>query len=451
MRLLSIVALLAGVISWGIIVVHPASAQGTAYVMTINGDIDVTVPRYVKRVLAEAAEAKAAVVVIKIKTPGGGIGEMIDIKDLILSSKVPVIAFINQHAFSAGTYIALAASRIVMEPGSSIGAATPVYPDGTRASEKLVSAMRAEMRALAESKKRNPDLAEAMVDENTEIADTSIKKPGQLVSLTTDEAVRLGFCDLKASSLDQIFRAFGYGNPRVIERPVEWGENIFLTLTSPFISALLITLGLAGLFYGVKTGHIGTISITGLCCIAAFFGIQYTVDMAGLLELLLFIVGGGLIAVEIFVIPGFGVTGVLGIVMMFSGIFLALVGNRFDLISPETITKPLATMAGSMVALAVLVGLMLKYLPSSPMFKHLVLQNTARNSHPTSRSYQEYLGQTGTALSILRPAGIALLGDNRVDVITEGEFINPGEPLEVIRVEGAKVIVRRATITESAL
>lgn len=323
---------------------------------------------------------------------------------------------------------------------------------GSGRPEKIVSYMRSEMRATAERNGRDPKIAEAMVDENVELADSTYKKHGQLLTLTTDEAVKLGYCDAVAPTLEAALDSMGYSGARIVMTDLTASESLVNFLTSPVLSSLLIMFGLGGLFFGMKTGHINTISILGIASIAIFFVSHYLVDLANAIEVMVFLVGLILIALEIFVIPGFGAAGVIGIVMVVASLFMALVGN-FDLVTYDSVTVPLYTLAASLIGLGILVALMIKYLPQSSAFNKFVLQTTYTSELPplANINYKALLGMEGEAMTTLRPAGTALLGNERVDVITEGEFIGAGEPVRVVRIDGRRIIVRRLQERSGAL
>ena len=424
----------------------PAVAQQKIFVVEITGEVDLGLPPYVGRVISDATEQKATAIVFHINTFGGRVDAATEVKDAILNSTIPTVAFIDKRAISAGALIALSCQKIVMTPGGAIGAATPVYQSGEKASEKVVSYMRGEMRATAERHKRNPDIAAAMVDENFALPDSSLKKSGQLLTLTTQEAQSVGYCDLEAEHLDSALASLGYANIEYQRPQQTWSEQLVKFLTNPVVSSLLIMIGLAGIFYGVKTGHLGTVTGVGIAAIALFFGAQYLVDLASAIEVLMFVAGVVLLAVEIFIIPGFGVTGIMGGLLMIGSLFLALIG-RFDLVSYDSLTVPLYTLAASLVGLGVLVGLMIKYLPQSSAFNKFVLQATQRSDegYVSGPDYSALLGATGQAMTTLRPAGTALFNSSRFDVITEGDYISAGEPVAVVKVEGRKIIVRRTT------
>jgi membrane-bound serine protease (ClpP class) len=419
--------------------------QRSVYVIEITGEVDLGLTPYVTRIFEQAKEDHAAAVVLHINTFGGRVDVATDVRDAILGSGIPTIAYVDRRAISAGALIALSARQIAMAPGGSMGAATPVYQTGEKASEKVVSYMRGEMRATAEKNGRDPRIAEAMVDESVTLPDSTVKLPGKLLTLTTEEALRLHYCDVEAATLDDALARLGYRDVKIVRTELEWGEHLVRFFTSPVVNSILIMLGLGGIIYGVKTGHFGGLASIGIVSMALFFGAQYLADLTNIVEVVMFVVGIGLIALEVFVIPGFGITGVLGFVMVVASLFLALIGN-FNLVSLDSLAVPLYTLIAAFLGLGILVALMVRYLPHSSAFGRLVLQSAEPSSkgYLSVPDYHALLGATGQTLTTLRPAGIALLDGQRVDVVTEGDYIPSGEHVVVVRIEGRKIVVRRA-------
>ncbi|MBS1910415.1 MAG: nodulation protein NfeD [Bacteroidetes bacterium] len=416
--------------------------NGAIYVIEITGEVDPAMPPYVQRVIAEANEHGASAVMLHVNTLGGRVDVAADVKDAVLNSKVPVIAYVDKRAISAGAFITLAAGRIAMSPGSTMGAATPVYGNGEKASEKVVSFMRSEMRSTAERNKRDPRIAEAMVDESVTLSDSLLKGNGQLLTLTAEEARQHGYCDAIAPTIEEAAAALGYRDARIVRTSYIWSESLVRLLTNSVMSSILIMLGLGGLFYSVKTGHVNALTLIGVVSIALFFGAHFMADMATFVEVLMFVTGVALIIMEVFVIPGFGIAGVAGILLVVGSLFLSLI-YRFDMLTSDSIAAPLYTLAASFVGLGILIALMVRYVPQSSTFNRLV-HSTAQNvaaGYVSAPNYSGLVGFSGRALTTLRPAGLAQLGDGRYDVITNGEYIPAGEDVKVIRVEGRKIIV----------
>jgi membrane-bound serine protease (ClpP class) len=442
MRTIVLLALLGA--SSAVIPIAASADAPPVYVIEITGEVDLGLPPYVRRVFEEAAMQRAGAVVLRINTFGGRVDVATQVRDIVLASRIPTIAFVDPRAISAGALITIAADKIVMAPGGTIGAATPVYGDMEKASEKVVSYMRSEMRATAEQNGRDPHIAEAMVDESLALPDSSMKLRGQLLTLTSTEALRVGYCDQEAKTVEEALGVLGLTGSPIIGTSLTWAEQLVRFLTSPMVSSILIMLGLGGLFYAIKTGHLGAIAAVGIGSITLFFGAQYLAELANFIEIAMFVVGVALLMLEIFVIPGFGVAGILGIVMMVASLFLAL-GGSFDALSFDSLAAPLYTLAASFIGLSIITALMVRYLPSSSAFSRFVLQSPSSvpGTPHVLPEVQALIGAEGQALTTLRPAGVAMLGSERCDVITEGEYIAAGERVRVVRVEGRKVVVRK--------
>ena len=421
------------------------SPRPVVYLAPIDGIIDLGLAPFVRRVLDEAAAAGAAAVILEINTFGGRVDAAVLIRDALLGSQVRTVAFVNKRAISAGALISLAAERLVMADGGTIGAATPVElgTPGAPAqpvAEKTVSYMRKEFRATAESRKRPPLLAEAMVDADVEIPGVIAK--GKLLTLTTQEALTHKLADARADTVDAVLASLDLAGAEVRRATPTWAETLVRFLTHPVVSSLLMTIGILGIIVEIRTPGFGMPGSLGAASLALFFWGHWLVRLAGWEELLL--VGAGLIllAIEVFVTPGFGLTGILGLAALIGGLGLSLVGAGATWVVVVTAVGQVA--ASLLLALAVSLAL-LRFLPRLPFGRRLVLE-TELTAHEGFASAPEtdraWLGKRGTAASPLRPAGIADIEGERVDVVSDGEFIDAGEPLTVVRVDGNRIVVR---------
>ena len=306
-----------------------ASTRPVVYVVPVEGVIDLGLAPFVERVLDTATRDGAAAVVLEINTFGGRVDAAVVIRDALLRARVRTIAFVNKRAISAGALIALASEKIAMADGGTIGAATPVEmgsPGGPAkpVAEKTVSYMRKEFRATAESRKRPPLVAEAMVDPDVEIRGVIAK--GKLLTLTTDEALKLKVADFRADTLEAVLKAFNIGDADVRRSAPTWAETVVRFLTNPIVSSLLMTVGMLGIIVELRTPGFGLPGALGITSLALFFWGHWLIRLAGWEELLLVGLGLSLLAAEIFVIPGFGVPGVLGLVLILAGLGLSIVG-----------------------------------------------------------------------------------------------------------------------------
>ena len=425
---------------------QPQTTRPFVYVVPIEGVIDLGLAPFVARVLDEATQAGAAAVILEIDTFGGRVDAAVQIRDALLNAKVRTVAFVNKRAISAGALIGLSAQTLVMATGGTIGAAAPVQAGLPGAAalpvqEKTVSYVRKEFRATAEARKRPPLLAEAMVDADVEVP--GIIEKGKLLTLTTDEALQHKVADLRADTLDAVLQQVGLAGALVRPATPHWAEELVRFLTHPVVSSLLISMGMLGIMVELRTPGFGIIGGVGVGSLALFFWGHWLVQLAGWEELLLGGIGLVLLAVEIFVIPGFGIVGALGIAAMLGGLALSMVGAGdtaaviLDVVW-RVVLSLLAALAASLV--------LLRFLPRLPFARRMILQ-TDLGSGPAHGAAPEtdrrWLGKQGRAWSVLRPAGIAEIDGERVDVVAEGTQIEPGERLEVMRVDGNRIVVRR--------
>src|SRR4051812_6602765 len=280
----------------------PAPAQSPlVYCLAVSGVVENGLAPYVARGLREAAAGGAAAVYLDIDTPGGRIDAAERIADAVRASDVPVYAWVNPRAYSAGALIALSTRSIYMRPGAVIGAATPVDGQGTKASEKTVSAMRAEFRSMAEQRGLDPKLAEAMVDENIEIPGVVLK--GELLTLSTHEAVTLKFAKAQVADEAALLEAVGVPGAHVVTTEANWAESVVRFLTNPLVAPLLLSLGILGLVFEIKAGAFGLGGLLSLTSLGLFFGSSFILGLAGWEEVLLLGLGALALAVEIFVLP----------------------------------------------------------------------------------------------------------------------------------------------------
>jgi len=415
------------------------------HVASIEGIIDLGLAPYVQRVLDEATAAGAAAVVLEINTFGGRVDAAVQIRDALLNSRVRTVAFVNKRAISAGALISLAAESIVMTAGGTIGAATPVQAgepgEGAKpVEEKTVSYVRKEFRATAESRKRPPLLAEAMVD--ADVAIKGVVEKGKLLTLTTEEALKHKLADFRADTLEDALKRLGLGGAEIRRASLNWAEQVVRFLTHPVLSSLLVTIGMLGIIIELRTPGFGVAGAIGVGSLAAFFWGHWLVKLAGWGELLLALLGVALLILELLVIPGFGVAGIVGILALFGALVMSVVGSGA---SPEYFM-----LAGGRILLALLVAViasfvLLRFMPRLPFGRRIILQ-TDLGSGPAHGSAPEsdlrWLGKRGRATTPLRPAGIADIEGARVDVVSEGELIEPGTPIEVARVDGNRIVVR---------
>lgn len=396
---------------------------------------------YIKRAINKAEKEGATLIILEIDTPGGLLNEALNIKNILIESTIPVVTYINKNALSAGALIALSTKAIYMSEGSVIGAATPVYMQGTdikKASEKEVSAMRAAMRSSAEISKKNTKVAEAMVDETivlTKEADGIDLDEKTLLTLSTDEAISLGIADGKASSIAQIIKLRGLSDSTKI---TVMEENKYDTISkfmlNPLLLTLLLVLGIVGAYIEIKTPGFGIGGTISIISFALFFFAQVNVGGSSLIAPAIFILGSILLLVEIFVIPGFGVVGIAGIILMVSSLFIAF--------GVSNIVQATYSVFFAIIISVALMIFIAKKLPQSKLFSKISLQADT-GSYKSGIKHNELLNKEGIAITFLRPSGTISIDNKKYDAVSDGELIEKGSNIKVIDVSDNKITVSK--------
>ncbi|MEM1093353.1 MAG: NfeD family protein [Bacteroidota bacterium] len=423
----------------------PDLGDGEVFVVPVHGTIDKPLSMYLERALADAEEAGAAVIIFDIDTFGG----LLDAADLIrkdlLDTTIPTVAFIDKNAASAGALIAYATDRIVMVPGASMGAATVVEGmSGEAAPDKYQSYMRGLMRATAEAKGRDPQIAEAMVDETLEVE--GISEAGQVVTLSAQEARKLGVADAILPSIDAVTEALGLAETTQVAHRESGAERLLRFFANPVLQSILMLMMMSGLYFELQSPGVGFAGLMAAVGAALFFAPHYMLGLVESWEVALFVLGVILIAVEIFVIPGFGIAGISGLTLVIGSLIAALIGNvGFDFPTADGIGRALSTLAATMVLFVVLLFSMGRYLPQTRRFNRLVLAETVGNGSGLAlpmMAETTLLGEQGLTVTALRPSGTADLGGERLEVVSGGDYVEPGTRIEVVRVRGQQVMVR---------
>jgi membrane-bound serine protease (ClpP class) len=422
-------------------------------IIPIKGTIDLGLAPFVKRALESAP--KAAAVIFDVDTFGGRVDAAVQIRDAILSTSVPTIAYVNRRAISAGALISLAADYIVFAPGSSMGAATPIQVEGGKAKavgEKMVSYMRGEMRATAEAKGRDGRVAEAMVDAEVELA--GVSKKGKLLTMTTKQAEKWGILSATSATLRDLLDSVGLDRATVKKQEANWAENIARFLTDPVVSGLLMSLGMLGLLLELYTPGFGIAGGLGLSCLMLFFGGHMVTNLAGWEELSIFMLGLVALGIEVFVIPGFGIAGVIGLGLIGVGLAMAMVGLPISTSwDAGLLQAAMTTVVVSLFATSVLGVFVIRYLPDTRVGRWLVLETTlggtASGELPdsneawelSSQDKRQYLDARGHALTDLRPSGKAQVGEDVLDVVSRDTWIPRHTAIKVVHVEGIRIVV----------
>jgi len=420
---------------------------GPVFIVPIEGTIDKGLSMYIERALDDAAEAGAATIIFHVDTFGGLVDAADVIRKAILAETIPTIAFIDRNAASAGALISYAADAIVMAPGASIGAATVVEGiGGDAAPDKYQSYMRGLMRATAEANGRDPKIAEAMVDQDLEIK--GVSEAGQVLTLSTLEALKLGVADRQATDMDGLLAAYQLSDRRIVFHKTSAMERLFRFFGSPVVQSILMLMMLGGLYFELQTPGVGFPGIMSLIGAILFFGPHYVMGLVESWEIVLFVIGVILLLLEIFVIPGFGVAGVSGLTLIVVSLGVGMIGNiGLSFPAGAAITRAVWTLASTMIILLFGGYFLARYLPRSHRMSQLILAPEMRSSlgFTSADSRTDLVGDTGHALTTLRPAGSADINGQRLDVITSGEFIEAGKSVRIVNVKGSRIEVREVS------
>lgn len=415
------------------------------YRFELKEEVTPGLARKFSKALTAAGQKKAALFIIHMNTYGGMLDAADSIRTAILNSGIPVIVYIDNNAASAGALISIACNRIYMRSGSSIGAATVVNESAEAMPDKYQSYMRSMMRATAEKRGRNPKIAEAMVDPRIYIE--GVNDSGRVLTFTATEAVKNNFCNGIAESFDEVLKAENMNISNVETYIPTLTDKIIGFLINPAISGLLILIMLGGLYFEFQAP--GTIFPIAAAMVAAilYFAPLYLEGLAANWEILIFIAGLILLAVEIFIVPGFGVTGITGIACIATGFILSMVNNigfDFSFAPPGQLTKAAASALSGMVLSLVSIILLGSRIVKTSRFSKMVL-NTSMNSvegYKVNYSENSLIGQTGSAMTDLRPSGKILINNKIHNASALSGYIEKGSDVEVIS-EGFILTVKK--------
>ena len=464
------------------------------YQIDIRNEIGNGLRVYIEKGIKQAELNQANAIIFDVHTPGGALNAARDIIDVIQRSEIPTIAFVNTEAISAGAMISLACDQIVIRSGGTIGDAAPVSIQGQEIGEKAVSYVRGKISATAERQGRNPDLAAAMVDkklvlvkyENGDIVTLRpdeyeeererekqmevIAAEGELLTLTAEQSLEYNLAEAIAEDREEILKLYSIvevnGELMVLTQKAimlirdelegekvtvtsladaeikrvapSFADKIVIFFTNPIVSSLLLSLGMLGLFIEIRSPGFGLPGLVGVVCLGLFFGGHMLSQVEAQYALLAFVLGISLLMIEAFVIPGFGVAGIAGIGLIIYSVFF-IFENAYQT------EQAIFFLGVSVLITTALLVAAIYFLPNTQAWKHLVLQTeigSDRGFHSAAKEdYSEYLGQTGVALTALRPAGAAMIGNKRLDVVSVGDFIDADMSVQIVGVEGSKVVV----------
>lgn len=417
------------------------------YTFKIDKDIDPAMNRRVKLALEDAVNKEASLIIIEMDTYGGAVNDADDIRTMILESEIPIYVFINKDAASAGALISIACDSIYMAPGGSIGAATVVNgADGAAAPDKYQSYMRSMMRSTAEAKGRDPRIAEGMVDEKIEIE--GVTTTGSVITFSVSEAIKYGFCEGEYKSIDAILEAQNLQNAKILAYEEDFVDKVIAFFLSPAISGVLILIIIGGIYFELQTPGVGFPILAAIAAALLYFIPYYLNGLAENWEIIIFILGIVLLAVELFVIPGFGIFGVLGVVFILGGLVLGMLPNQdfnFDFVPASQLFGALLTVILAALASVGLVFWLTPKVNQWGAFSKITLATTQERSEGYTSSFyaNTLLGKEGNVHSRLRPSGRVEIEGEIYDASSRGDFIDQGEKIVVVSTEGTSLRVKK--------
>lgn len=415
--------------------------------MLVADVIDPRSNRYTEMGLAKAIEMKADYVILELDTYGGALDDADDIRTRLLELDIPVYAYINKDAASAGALISIACDSIYMAAGSSIGAATVVTGEGEAAPDKYQSYMRSIMRSTAEATGRDPKIAEAMVDEDIQV--DSISTEGKVITFSVSEAIKFGFCEAQVDSIEDIMLRCGVTEYEVYKHELGFSESIISFFLNPFVSGILIMVIIGGLYFELQTPGVGFPLAAAAVALILYLIPHYLGGLAANWEVALFVVGIILIVVEIFILPGFGVAGVLGIGATMGALILIMLNNDmfdFSFVNAGDAFVAVLTTLTAVVGAVALMFILGVQITNTKAFQRLALSETQdKQEGYTSSVYvkENLVGKKGVAYTVLRPSGKVMIDDQLYDAYTRGNYIGANEQIEVISDEGTSLKVKK--------
>jgi len=424
-----------------------SSGVYTVYTFNIKEMIAPPVWRTTKLAMENAAKMKADLILIHMNTYGGTLDDADSIRTKILNSKIPVYVFIDKNAASAGALISISCDSIYMAPGASIGAATVVNQNGEALPDKYQSYMRSMMRATAEAKGRDALIAQAMVDPRLNVP--GVSDSGQVLTFTTSEAIQHNFCEGQADNLEEVLEHAGVENYTFINHEISAVDKMIGWLINPVISGILIMIIIGGIYFELQSPGIGFPLAAAVLAALLYFAPLYLEGLANHWEILIFVVGVVLVLIEIFVIPGFGITGITGIIFIITGLTLSMVGNigpgAFDY-DYKLLMQSFFTVIISFFLALIFSFFLTKKLFTSRSFGHLALTKTQQASEgytSASADYKNMLQKKGATVTILRPTGKIIIEGNLYDATAISGYIDKDEKVVVVNYQTSQLIVKK--------
>ncbi|MGM0828405.1 MAG: NfeD family protein [Bacillota bacterium] len=411
-----------------------SSAENTkkVYVIPIHKEVEKGLHAFLERAISDAEENNAELIVFDIDTPGGLVTVAGDIGQLLDGVETKTVAFVNNHALSAGAFISLHADEIYMVPNGQIGSAAVIDQAGNAADKKAQSYWLSAMKSAAESNGRDPQVALAMADESVVIKELGIEK-GELLTLGSKEAKQVGYSEGTVANLDELYETLGVDESSVVNVEETFAEKLARFITNPVVVPILLSLASLGLIVELYSPGFGIAGSIGLISLVLFFYGHLVAGLAGYETIILFIIGMALIVAEFF-LPG-GIAGGLGIGAILASIMLA---------GGDVVQMGISLLIALLIAVATMIIFVKVFGKKMKFFNKIILKDSTstESGYVSNINRLELIGKEGVTKTPLRPSGTVIVDDERIDAVTEGGFIKAGERVKIVKVEGSRIVVR---------
>ncbi|MEC1117359.1 nodulation protein NfeD [Bacillus safensis] len=409
------------------------SADQKVHVIPIEDTVEKGLSKFIERSFEQAKSERAKHIILDINTPGGAVDAALKIADTIRASDIPVTAFVNHRALSAGAFLALNADQIYMTPNGKMGAAAIIDGEGNAADQKSESLWLAEMSDAAEKQGRDPKYALAMADVDIDAKEAGAPK-GELLTFNTDRALQFGYAEGEAKNMDDLLQKLKLQDASVQYDEVSFAEKVARFLTHPIVIPILLSIASLGLVVELYSPGFGVPGTMGVTALLLFFYGHLVAGFAGYETLFLFLAGIALIILELF-LPG-GIVGVIGLICVVVSLFLAA-GSFTEMAISILIATAVSTIA--VILLTKVLGKRMKF------FKKFILTDSTNkeSGYVSNETREDLVGQIAVTATALRPSGTIVLGDERIDVVSEGAFIDKDEQVKIVKAEGSRIVVRK--------
>ncbi|SFP20680.1 NfeD family protein [Salibacterium halotolerans] len=409
-----------------------ASENDKVFVIPVEQTVESGLKAFLERAVEDAESAGADHIIFEIDTPGGAVDAAGDIASLIEDASVPTTAYVVEEAMSAGAYLALSADEIAMAPDTQMGAAQVITGSGNAAGTKVQSSWEKNMQNAAALNGRNPEFALAMADPSVDLPEYSAGK-GELLTLTASEAAEVNYAEYTPENREALLQELNLSNAEVQEIEVSAAEKIARFVTNPVLIPILLSVGSIGLIIELYSPGFGIPGILGASSLGLFFFGHMIAGFAGYEALILAGAGLILLAVELF-IPGFGIFGLLGAGAFIASLFFA---------SYSTLNIAVSILIALILSVVTVIMMFSVFKKRGPV-KRFVLEDsvTTDEGFISNENRPELIGQTGKSLTPLRPSGSMQMGDERLDVVSEGGYIEKGRDVKIVKAEGSRIVVR---------